>query len=765
MAKSFLNSLELHDGLRGLQPSGMWLPAQADRGLEFSDWLESRLLARLSESKEWPEVGAIALGSWARRELCPCSDIDLLLIGSESQVLSFVAKQAAEGLRLRYRMPLNQEDWTEGVEAFDVLGILHARALDHKAEHLLKLQQEKIKKRGSAYLRSLVKSMYEERNSRHSRYDSISNYLEPNLKYGPGGLRDLQQAYYLFDLFPQKFRDELSEHSLEIFEKYRQFLLTLRRRLHLMGSGDSVIAAYQQELASWFGYSDVKNFMRNIQLALGRVNFYADWMMERVRASQTRLNEVEEQSLAHFRDCFSALEKDSSRLMQARVRSLVQPLSQKIFESETLGKSLSKYFHVDQSEEYLVALFKSRLMDFCVTELQRVAGLVQHDQYHRFTLDAHLLQAIRVVRRIYSRPQLLGRLRFLVKEMTPLDWRILLWTALYHDLGKGLAGDHSLIGAQLVKRDFIQLKLPLRLTVETAWMVERHLELSTAAFRMNSQATSTWQKLYDKGIKGRRLKRLTLFTAIDILATNPSAWTDWKERLLEDLYKAMSSNRADKFVKLLEVSRKNKQTLSADFVLGLDPSLVEQIPNRYLIKDFSLLNENQSNRDLEVTIWRVQENEYWLRFHSHEDRSGLFLEWTRTLYVAGCQIMQALVHTYEKYGAYDWFQVKSSRSASQLRRSLALVNLKRVKLPEVKFDRVKLVSRDEKEAVISFRGKDRPGLLLKAAQAIAQESCSIRWAKASTWGRQVDDVFGIELVADLEKRVEKIARHATESSA
>ncbi|MBK8202940.1 MAG: hypothetical protein IPK68_11670 [Bdellovibrionales bacterium] len=82
-------------------------------------------------------------------------------------------------------------------------------------------------------------------------------------------------------------------------------------------------------------------------------------------------------------------------------------------------------------------------------------------------------------------------------------------------------------------------------------------------------------------------------------------------------------------------------------------------------------------------------------------------------------------------------------------------------LPEAKFDRVKLVNQDENEAVLSFRGKDSPGLLLTAAQALAQEGCSIRWAKAFTWGRQVDDVFGVKLEPDLAKRVENIARKTT----
>jgi UTP:GlnB (protein PII) uridylyltransferase len=137
------------------------------------------------------------------------------------------------------------------------------------------------------------------------------------------------------------------------------------------------------------------------------------------------------------------------------------------------------------------------------------------------------------------------------------------------------------------------------------------------------------------------------------------------------------------------------------------------------------------------------------------------LEWTKLLFASGCQILQAVVQTYENFGAYDWFRVKSSRTPAQLKKWMSLVDLGKVTLPDAKFDRVKLVNQDEHEAVISFRGKDCPGLLLTAAQALAQEGCSIRWAKAFTWGRQVDDVFGVRWESDLAKRVENIARKTT----
>ncbi|MCB0384262.1 MAG: HD domain-containing protein [Bdellovibrionales bacterium] len=765
--KSFLSSSELEEGLKGLQPTGLYLPpgqTAPELALPFSQWLEERLLQRMCSHPEWAEVGAVALGSWARGELSPRSDVDILLTGDEQKVFSFASRLNEEGVKLRYRVPEDPLDWMVGVEPFDVLAVLHARALHPSVESALAEQKQKIKARGRKFSARLMQAMRDERRFRNKRYDSISNYLEPNLKYGPGGLRDLQQALYVHELYPHKFETQVSDHSLETFAKYRQFFLTLRWRLHLMGRGDAVPAGDQIELAQWFGYENLREFMREIQLGLGRVSFYADWMVERARATKAKITAVEEAKLNKLLDGFPVLEENPSRLMQGRVRAMVEPFSKEMPTRVQIGKALSRYLSLEQTEEFLVALFKSRLLEFCVPELSKVAGLVQHDQYHRYTVNAHLLQAIRVLHRIYRKPSTLGRLKALAKEMTDQDWQILIWTALYHDLAKGRGGNHSIKGATLVKKDLVAMKVPLRLTVETAWMVEHHLDVSTAAFRMNPHAKATWQRLHEKGIKGDRLRRLVIFTAVDIQATNPEAWSEWKERLLMDLYDVATSKRASQFMELLESAESERVKLSEEFIRGLDPALIEEVPVRLLIQDYQKLKRKKKS-DLETLVWRSRKKETWVRLHARNDRPGLFLEWTGLLFASGCQIQQCAVQTYEEFGAYDWFKVKSSRTPAQLKKWMSLVDLSKVKRPEVFFDQVTLVSQDdgEDEVTLSFRGKDRPGLLMAAASALAEEGFTIKWARAFTWGRQVDDVFGVKSLPDLQAKVESLAKRLTKN--
>ncbi len=784
MAKSFLSTQAIEEALGLFQPSGMM-----SSSLSFSQWMEDQLLNKLKGFAEWNDLEVVALGSLARQELCPRSDVDLILIGSDEKVLSFVDHCLHTGVPLRYRVPKDLTDWSVGVEAFDVLALLQAQSLTSGISEDLKKQKNQIRNKGSVFLKTLFRAMIKDRKMRKQRYDSMVNYLEPNIKFGPGGLRDLLQARYVRELYPRVFEDQESHSVLTELYRGQQFFLTIRRRLHLLGRNESISSQDQKELAEWFGSHNQRDFMKTVQNFIKQINFNVDWMIEKVSVSRKQWREIEEIKIEKLKDCFLALESNTSTLMQKKIQSWLFPVSDQNSHSaldrdknqypyygpipdpvpvlaidqkkpdHEIGRCLQRHFHLGKSPQYLQALFESGLMNYCLPELQRVSGLVQHDQYHRFTVDAHIKKAVQTVKKIWDNPKRLGRLKLWAEELTDQEGKILLWAAVYHDLAKGLGGDHSQEGAQLIKKDFIQMKWPLRLTVEASWLVERHLDVSRAAFRLNPYAQSTWQLMHEKGIKGDRLRRLSLFTAIDIMATNPEAWTDWKERLLLEFYQAMNSTQAEKFVHLLEKAEAKKLKIDDHFLTCLDPALPEKIPSQFLIADFQRLMNKKDLGTLEpLVIPMGKQGEFWIRFHSQKDRLGLFLEWTKILFASGSQILQAIVQTFDEIGAYDWFQIRSSRSVLQLKKQISHLQMEKVPLPQVFFERVKLVHRDSQEVVLSFRGKDQPGLLLVAAQALADEGCSIRWAKAFTWGRQVDDVFGIQVTSDIETKVERIAQ-------
>ncbi|MBX3034274.1 MAG: HD domain-containing protein [Bdellovibrionaceae bacterium] len=764
MSRSFLNDAGREEGRRRLRP-----PSHAPDGesradgdfvsREFSDWLLRGLLEEWRRHPDFERAAPVLVGSAARRELTPRSDLDLLFTGPEEAVRSFVGSCQQKGLRIRARVPENPEDWTVGVEVWDWLALFEARVLVPAAEDKLLRQREILARRASRERRSWLKVILKERRERQERYDSIANVLEPNLKYGPGGLRDLDQARQIARLFPERFIGEDFRHALGVLEYYAAFWTLLRQKLHLEGQGDVLMNASQFDLAAWFGMQH-KTLMREIQRGLSRVSFYAEWIAEQAGAGEKRLSALRAVPLKTRAQAMRALEKDPSVLMQSRIRQKLDelfPLSWVKAKPRERGRCLERVLRPGASAEFIVAVFASRLIDRLCPEIVPLVGYVQHDQYHRYTADIHLQQACRQFQGVLRKPRRLGRVGKEVTALSAADQKILSWTVLYHDLMKGREGDHSALGRDLVRRDLRQFGQGQSLITEVEWLVENHLALSQAAFRKNPAAPSTWSELREMGAQGARLRRLAVFTAVDIFATNPEAWTPWKARLMSDLLKALRSPSAKVYFRLQqELAKRGIADRSAE----IDDSLILKLPAAKLAED--LAEVSRPGPAQKPKVLSIGRGEVWIRFHEREDHAGIFAEYVQRLYSMGLSVRHASVHTLPGIGVYDWFQVSSRRSLPQIRQWLAAEEWPVKPPPKVKFEKVSLVSQDENEWVLSFKGLDQPGCLAAAALALSEAGMSLRSARVHTWGRQVDDLFHIvprgdvaDLLAGLRRRFEE----------
>ncbi len=710
-------------------PSSDFWEGQSFPSQEFSSWLSLHIEGRLRGLPAWKEAHPIAIGSWGRGELCPLSDLDVIFCGTEDAVKNVIREADKQGIEFKYRFPKNPNDWSADSPLFESNALFWSRPFTKEAAQALQQQKTKVYDQRNKFRQKLIKELAVERKRRNIRHDSIANYLEPQLKFGPGGLRDIEQALMIRFWFPEKMNSQA--RIFADLAQLKAFLMTVRQKLNLLGFQDTLVASHQKEISLWFGFKTQADFMRELQNVLARGSFYCDLIFDMASSSEKALANVPE--VKSVAQALSVLQKDPSLLFQARVLQFQDG------GEFAYAHALKSFFNVQLKENSLLALFRSQLLMKILPEFLVVKGVVQHDQYHRFTVDAHIFQAVRRVLRVHNTPKLIGKLAQYSKAWTTSDWDILLWSALYHDLGKARQKDHSIESKELVEKDFARLGQTKSFTEEVAWMVENHLVLSTAAFRKDPHSPQVWQDLYDRGVHGERLRRLAIFTAIDIYATNPDAWTGWKERLIFQLVQSMEAPQGAQFFEMQKVFQ--KKNIDAALLQRLDPGILMSLKPQDLVKDLTTVLAKKNVPPV-VCISRAKQGS-WIRFHHPQDEAGLFLQYVTRLWQSGVTIHHAYIHTDPDLGVYDWFEVKSDKPLSLLRRTL--VQEVAIKEPKnwAKLSDVALVSETKNEWVFSFRGTDKKGVLISAARALHDLGLEIRWAKIHTWGRQVDDVFGI----------------------
>jgi [protein-PII] uridylyltransferase len=727
-------------------------------------WLGDLLYEKMSSHSDWTAARPIIVGSWQRQELCPKSDIDILFTGDERAIKSLVQDFLKNGIKLRARTPKDAGDWFAGVEVFDQLALLSAKVAEPSVLKEYQSQRSEFLKKNPKFRQTVLRAIAIERRERTERHDGIANYLEPNIKYGRGGLRDINQALVLAGLFAEKIDSD--SHAIQVMQYYLKFWLSLRNWLHLRdGGGDILLATAQAEASLWLGYREPRDFNREIQKGLSRVSFYWQWIVDRAQSSQLKINQVESRPIKKPAEFAQSLKADASFLMQNRVR-IELPQAWKTFELsgsfwKARGRELRDFISVRGELVHLKAMFQSRWIDFVVPEHKRIVGYVQHDQYHRFTVDAHLLQALIVLKNTYQKPKQAFALKNTILSLSDRDWEVLSWTCLYHDLAKGRSGDHSLQGSDIVAQDFKRFGFPPSLSTEVSWMVEKHLIFSQAAFRMNPSAATTWKYLRAQGATEKRALLLAVFTAIDIIATNPEAWNSWKADLLAKLLENYLNPVALPVVELVQALEALKWPVDSEaWIEKLDRYFLEQVlPSKVLkaalLKD---LNHCRIGRAASAPIifqssTDKKRKSFWVRFHHSKDSPGLFLNFVQALTSAGFSILHAAVLTDDIIGVYDWFEVKDSKLATlgekKVIQMLALregANFADIKSSDIKyrFSQVTVDVSSSTEWIVTFRGVDRPGALLAAAQSLKVCACNIKWARVHTWGRQIDDVFGID---------------------
>jgi [protein-PII] uridylyltransferase len=554
------DALVADDTLRGVQ-----------FGAALADVLDRTLLDHLHPSAD---VVVLALGSYARRELCPGSDVDVLLlhrgkgasIAPIADALWYPLWDAGFVLGHATRTAKECRKLADG-DLDTLTSLLDARIvcgqrLD-EAHRLLDDIRKLARKRRDA----LVGELADAAMVRKVKPGPIAEMLAPNLKNGAGGLRDLQAlawvgwcVSHLGGWDGLVGTGVLSAADAEFLAYARDTLLDTRVELHRATGGRTDLLALEDQdvVARRRGDADADALVRDLAAFARRVTWIADeaWNALRPRNDGPPVPDADLGHGARMRAgrvTVTPGEMDGATLL--RVASAAATADVPIArDALTVLRDAPAPEWDDRTRDDLVAWLRAGpptldvfaaldhedLVTRILPEWANVRFLPQRNAYHRFTVDRHLIEAVMEAARLLDRPEGPAERPASVLERPDL----LLLAALLHDVAKGLEGDHSEIGEAWTTTIAARFGFAPDDVADLAWLVRDHLYMADVATRRDLADPVTVNRFADRVRTPQRLALLTLLTIADSRATGPAAWSGVKGALIQELYERTAAHFA-----------------------------------------------------------------------------------------------------------------------------------------------------------------------------------------------------------------------------
>ena len=429
-----------------------------------------------------------------------------------------------------------------------------------------------------------VEAKLDERDKRHERTGDTRYVLEPNIKEGKGGLRDLQTLYWLTKfLYGVSHLSELVELNIFSSQDARRyatahdFLWAVRCHLHYFTkrseerltfdiqkgigekmhfvdtTGGSGVESFMKQyflMAKDVGdltrvlcavledQQNKKSFFKFPKISVLRPNFYG-FLYDQGRITVQSDNTFREDPIKLLR-IFSeaqALDLDihphALRLINRDLHLINDDLQKNTAANEIFLEILTSR---KDPETTLRRLNEAGVFGKFIPAFGRIVAQMEFSMYHSYTVDEHTIRAIGILSKIEA-GLFVHEMPNVTKAMKDLNSRRALYVALFlHDIAKGQGGDHSELGAELALRLCPRLGLNTEETETVAWLVSEHLTMSNIAFKRDFDDPKTIRDFVTIIKSAERLKLLTVLTCADIRAVGPKTWTNWKSRLLRGLY-------------------------------------------------------------------------------------------------------------------------------------------------------------------------------------------------------------------------------------
>ena len=540
----------------------------------------------------------MATGGYGRGEMAPFSDVDLLFVqekasdaNSQAQIELVLYLLWDLGLKIGHATRSIRQNITASRDDLTIMtSLLETRFICGSAELAEQFEtaiNAAISRRNPL---DFVHDKLAERDLRHRQHGATRYVVEPQIKEGKGGLRDLHTlfwiakfAYRSADIMGIFEKGIIRVSEARSFAASQRFLWTVRCFLHLRaGRGDDMLAfdaqidiAPQMGFVSKGGMRDVERFMKRYYLAARHVGnltriFCAAIEDEFDTKSSRSLSRLLQDGVARFSmniapfilqngrlhlpsdkmfhqdpirliqifwyaqkynldihpDSFKRLTRGTNRLGHG---DLWQPEFHTIF-LDILG-------HDNSPERVLRLMNESGFLSKYMPDFGRIVGMMQFDMYHSYTVDEHTLKAVGIMNAI-EQGQITAQAPLACELFSKINSRRALYVAiLLHDIAKGRGGDHSLLGAEVAEALCPELGLSAEETETVIWLIRHHLLMSKIAFRYDLNDPKTIVDFIADVQSPERLKLLLILTVADIRAVGPDIWNGWKASLMRDLYR------------------------------------------------------------------------------------------------------------------------------------------------------------------------------------------------------------------------------------
>ncbi|MBB4011527.1 [protein-PII] uridylyltransferase [Niveibacterium umoris] len=766
----------------------------------------------------------IAVGGYGRGQLFPNSDVDLLILLAEEpdrptqqRIERLVGLFWDIGLEVGHSVRTLEECAEESARDVTVqTNLLEARLLAGDAGIFERMLEQQ---RAALDLPAFFIAKRAEQEQRYNRFNDTPYSLEPNCKEGPGGQRDLQTIVWIalasgLGASWESLATEglITAEECRELSKAERFLQEVRIRLHLLTRRreDRLLFDHQEALAKALGVSATSTrrasevMMQRYYLVAKKITQLNTLLLQnfatrilpagldapipiddRFCKRQNLLDVFDDSLFTHspdaILDAFLLLERhDELKGMTARtLRALWQCRGRVDAAFRRKPENRKRFLELFQQPQGITHVFRWMnqygILGRYIPAFGQIVGQMQHDLFHVYTVDQHILQVMRNVRRM-TMDEHAHEYPLCTRLISGLDRHWLLYVAaLFHDIAKGRGGDHSKLGMGDARRFCEDHGLSADDTDLVEWLVEHHLTMSQIAQKSDLSDPDVIRGFAALVGDERRLTALYLLTHADIRGTSPKVWNGWKAKLLEDLFLTTQRLlRGDTPVQAKGVSERQHEARTRLRFFGLienvERALWDELDTVYFMRhDIDEIvwhtrmlyyrpsggdavvkaRPSQIERGLQVMVYAPDSQDLFKRLCGFFSRHGL-------------SILDAKIHTTRHGYALDSFVLLDPAGDENYRDIVPMIEHDlaerlRTNAPIDKPGTGRLsrqvrhfpitpevtIRPDERGQyyILSVATADRPGLLFDIASVLADNRVDLHTAKIATLGERAEDTF------------------------